>query len=115
MVAAFATIGAVPMQPHRLAKQLKKIVGKDAVLDRPEDLMLYEYDGGVDRGTPQIVCFPQTTEQVSQIARLATKENIPIVPRGGGPGRSGGPMGRLGGIVVGFPQINTFPKVYFAN
>ena len=50
-----------------LTHRLKKIVGKDAVLDRPEDLMLYEYDGGVDRGMPQYVCFPQTTEQVSQI------------------------------------------------
>src|SRR5437868_8455615 len=115
MVAAFATIGAVPMQPHRLAKQLKKIVGKDAVLDRPEDLMLYEYDGGIDRGTPHVVCFPQTTEQVSQIARLATKEGVPIVPRGAGTGLSGGSIARQGGITLGFSRMNKILEIDVAN
>jgi glycolate oxidase len=101
----------IPMQFHRLVKQLKKIVGKDGVLDHPEDLMLYEYDGGVDRGTPQAVCFPQTTEQVSQIARLATKENVPIVPRGAGTGLSGGAIARQGGIVIGFSRMNKILEI----
>ena len=47
--------------------QLRKIAGRDAVLDRPEDLMLYEYDAGVRKCTPAAVVFPQSTEQVSQI------------------------------------------------
>src|SRR5438128_11932003 len=99
----------------RLAKQLKKIVGKDAVLDRPEDLMLYEYDGGVDRGTPQIVCFPQTTEQVSRIARLATAEKVPIVPRGAGTGLSGGELARQGGIIIVVLRMNKILWVYIPN
>ena len=103
------------MRSHRLAKQLKKIVGKEAVLDRAEDLMLYEYDGGVDRGTPQVVCFPQTTEQVSQIARLATKENVPIVPRGAGTGLSGGSIARQGGIVIGFSRMNKILEIDIPN
>src|SRR4051812_5014964 len=103
------------MRFQRLAKQLKKIVGKDAVLDRPEDLMLYEYDGGIDRGTPQIVCFPQTTEQVSQIARLATSEKIPIVPRGAGTGLSGGSIARMGGIVIGFSRMNKILEIDIPN
>jgi glycolate oxidase len=103
------------MEFNRLAKQLKKIVGKDAVLDRAEDLMLYEYDGGIDRGTPQIVCFPQTTEQVSQIARLATTENIPIVPRGAGTGLSGGSIARMGGIVIGFSRMNKILEIDIPN
>src|SRR3954470_1191105 len=103
------------MWSNRVTKQLKKIVGKDAVLDRPEDLMLYEYDGGVDRGTPQIVCFPQQTEQVSQIARLATSENIPIVPRGAGTGLSGGSIARMGGIVIAFSRMNKILEIDVPN
>jgi glycolate oxidase len=103
------------MRPSDLAKKLKKIIGRDAVLDRPEDLMLYEYDGGVDRGTPQIVCFPQTTEQVSAIMRLATKVGVPIVPRGAGTGLSGGSIARQGGIVLGFSRMNKILEIDLAN
>src|SRR3954471_23006103 len=103
------------MQYSRLAKQIRKIVGKDAVLDRPEDLMLYEYDGGVDRGTPNIICFPQTTEQVSKIMQLATKAGVPIVPRGAGTGLSGGSIARKGGIVLGFSRMNKILEIDIAN
>ena len=46
------------MRLAAIAKQLRKTLGRDAVLDRPEDLMLYEYDAGVARATPGIVVFP---------------------------------------------------------
>jgi glycolate oxidase len=98
-----------------LVDQLKKIVGRDAVLDRPEDLMMYEYDGGVDRGLPQLVCFPQTTDQVSKIMRLATKRRIPIVPRGAGTGLSGGAIARQGGIIIGFSRMNKILEIDLEN
>ena len=34
--------------------------------------MLYEYDAGMRKSTPGAVVFPQNTEQVSQIMRLAS-------------------------------------------
>jgi glycolate oxidase len=58
---------------------LRAIVGHDAVLDRPEDLMLYEYDAGVRKSTPGAVVFPQNAQQVSQIMRVASAAKIPIV------------------------------------
>src|SRR5215475_3975198 len=67
-----------------ILRQLKKIAGKDTVLDRPEELMLYEYDAGVDKHRPGAVVFAQTTQQVSQIMRLASDKKIPVVPRGAG-------------------------------
>ena len=103
------------MRAADLAKKLKKIVGRDAVLDRPEDLMLYEYDGGVDRGTPEVVCFPQTTAQVAEIMRLATKNGVPIVPRGAGTGLSGGSIARAGGIVLGFSRMNKILEIDLGN
>ena len=99
----------------KLAKELRRIVGKDAVLDRPEDLMLYEYDGGVDRGSPDVVCFPHTTEQVSQIMKLATRLGVAIVPRGAGTGLSGGSIAREGGIVIGFSRMNKILEVDLEN
>ncbi len=88
-----------------LAKQLGRIVGPEAVLSRPEDVMLYEYDGGISVGTPEYVVFPETTEQVSQIARLASQTGTPLVPRGAGTGLSGGAIPRQGGIVLVFTRM----------
>src|SRR4051812_10866565 len=99
------------MWPFSILSRLKRIVGADAVLHRRDDLMLYEYDGGVDRGTPEYVCFPQTTVQVSAILRLASERGIPIVPRGAGTGLSGGAIARRGGIVLGFSRMNRILEI----
>ena len=98
-----------------VVKRLKKIVGADSVLEHEEDLMLYEYDGGFSRGTPRAVVFPQTTEQVSRIMRLAVEARVPIVPRGAGTGLSGGSIARTGGIVLGFSRMNRILEVDLAN
>ena len=44
-----------------IVRQLKKIAGADAVLDTPEELMMYEYDAGVDKSRPGAVVFAQNT------------------------------------------------------
>jgi glycolate oxidase len=98
-----------------VVKRLKKIVGADSVLEREEDLMLYEYDGGFSRGTPRAVVFPRTTEQVSAIMRLAVESGVPIVPRGAGTGLSGGSIARTGGIVLGFARMNRILEIDLAN
>ena len=98
-----------------LVKRLKKVVGRDAVLDRPEDLMLYEYDAGVTRGTPRAVVFPQSTEHVAAIMRLASEAQVPIVPRGAGTGLSGGSITRHGGIILGFSRMNKILEIDLEN
>jgi glycolate oxidase len=98
-----------------VASKLRKIVGRDAVLDRAEDLMLYEYDGSLARGTPKYVVFPQTTEHVSEIVRLAGREGLAIVPRGAGTGLSGGSIARNGGIILAFARMNRILSIDVAN
>jgi glycolate oxidase len=98
-----------------LVDHLRKIAGSDAVLDRPEDLMLYEYDAGVRKSTPGAVVFPQNTDQVSQIMRFATSERIPVVARGAGTGLSGGSIATEGGVVVAFSRMNRILEVDVEN
>ena len=40
---------------------LRRIVGESWVLSDPDDLLLYEYDGSVDRALPDAVVFPDST------------------------------------------------------
>ncbi len=93
----------------------RKIAGRDAVLDRPEDLMLYEYDAGIRKSTPGIVVFPQTTQQVSEIMQVATSARIPVVARGAGTGLSGGAISQEGGIVIVFTRMNRVLEVDAEN
>ncbi len=95
--------------------QLRKIAGRDAVLDRPEDLMMYEYDAGVRKRTPTAVVFPQTTEHVSQIMKLANSAGFPVVPRGAGTGLSGGAISPEGGVVLAFARMNRILEVDAEN
>ncbi|HEU5232716.1 MAG TPA: FAD-linked oxidase C-terminal domain-containing protein [Terriglobales bacterium] len=98
-----------------IANKLRKIVGSDAVLDRPEDLMLYEYDGSLARGAPRYVVFPQSTQHVSEIVKLANREGLTIVPRGAGTGLSGGSIARKGGIILAFARMNRILEIDVPN
>ncbi len=103
------------MNVPALAKQLRSALGDEAVLHQPEDLMLYEYDAGLAKGTPELIVFPQTTEHVSCIVRLAAQAGIPIVPRGAGTGLSGGSVPRQGGIVMVFSRMRKILEIDVAN
>ncbi|HXB19880.1 MAG TPA: FAD-linked oxidase C-terminal domain-containing protein [Candidatus Solibacter sp.] len=94
---------------------LKKIAGPDAVLDRPEDLMLYEYDAGVDKSRPGAVVFPQNTEQVSRVLRLAHEKKVPVVPRGAGTGLSGGAIASKEAIVLSLSRMNRILEIDIPN
>ena len=77
--------------------------------------MLYEYDAGIRKSTPGAVVFPQTTEQVSQIMRLASSVQMPVVARGAGTGLSGGAISQSGGIVIAFSRMNRILEVDVEN
>jgi glycolate oxidase len=89
-----------------LLRELEKLLGSESVLFQPEEVLLYEYDGSVEKGRPEAVVFPTTTQEVSQIVKLAAKYNVPIVGRGAGTGLSGGALARAGGLMLVFSRMN---------
>ncbi len=95
--------------------KLRKALGRENVLDKTGDVMLYEYDAGVDKGTPGAVVFPATTEDVAAIVRIAAAEGVSIVPRGAGTGLSGGAISREGGIVIVFTRMNKILEIDLEN
>ncbi len=96
-------------------RELKKLLGPAAVLHRPEDLLLYEYDGSVEKGRPDAVVFPSSTEEVSRVVKLAAQHEIPIVGRGAGTGLSGGALARNGGIMIAFARMNRILELDLEN
>ena len=98
-----------------IGERLRSIVGTQAVLDRPDDIMMYEYDGGLQKSRPEAVVFPSTTEEVVDIVKLAAAENVPLLARGAGTGLSGGAIPLSGGIVLSTARMNQILELDYEN
>ncbi|NVM35330.1 MAG: FAD-binding oxidoreductase [Candidatus Lokiarchaeota archaeon] len=60
------------------------------------------------QGVPDLVIRPNSTEEISEILKIANEENIPVIPRGGGDCEFGGskPIGDTG-IVLDTKSMNS--------
>ena len=103
------------MVPSAVMERIAALAGPHGFLDRPEDLALYEYDGGIDKHPPDLVVFPRNTEEVSQIVRIAREFQMPLVGRGAGTGLSGGAIACQGGIMIAFARMNRILEIDLAN
>jgi glycolate oxidase len=100
---------------RRIVKELEAIVGRANVIYHPEDLLVYEYDGSIDKAMPEAVVFPASTGEVSRVVSLAYREGIPVVGRGSGTGLSGGAIASQGGIQVALTRMRRILEVDTAN
>ena len=94
-----------------LVADLKNIVGGGYVLDDKADLLVYEYDGSIDRGSPVVIVLPASATEISSVLKLARAQSIPVVARGAGTGLSGGAIAEQGGIVISMARMNKILEV----
>ncbi|MSO21186.1 MAG: FAD-binding protein [Acidobacteria bacterium] len=96
-------------------RDLAAIVGARAVLSQPDDLLLYEFDGSVDRAMPNAVALPATAGEVVALVRWARQNGVVIVPRGAGTGLSGGAVAVHGGLMMGFARMKEIVAIDLGN
>src|SRR5207253_6754167 len=85
----------------QLAETLRAVVGHDAVLSEPDELLVYECDGlPQHKHPPRAVVFPNSTEEASEVLALLHDEGVSFAPRGAGTGLSGGALAVDRGIVI---------------
>ncbi|MFZ7103046.1 MAG: FAD-binding oxidoreductase [Peptococcaceae bacterium] len=94
-----------------MLNDLQKIVGRENVISAYEDRICYSYDGTFQRGIPDVVVFPGTTEEVAKIIKFANKEEIPVYPRGAGTGLSGGSVPQARGIALVLTRMNKIKEI----
>ena len=99
----------------KLLKSLQGVVGEKNVVYHHDDLLVFEYDGSIDRGMPNAVVFPNSTDEVSSVVKLARSAGVPVVGRGTGTGLSGGAIAPPGGIQIAFPRMNRVLEVDTGN
>lgn len=97
---------------EQVLNELTGIVGSEHVSDQQEELFIYSRDMGTMLPSfPDFVVMPDTTEEVRQIVLLANRENIPVVPMGGGLVLSGLTRPLKGGIVIDMKRMNRILEV----
>lgn len=93
-------------------KTLEAIVGKENVSTEEEELLIHAVDAYPSEWVkPDVVVWPENSEQVSQIVRYANSRTIPVVARGAGSGLSGNVVPIHAGIVISFRRMNKIIKI----
>ncbi len=60
---------------------------------------------------PEVVVQPADADGVSRVLRIAWENNVPVTPRGGGTGLSGGALPVRGGIVLSTKKLNRIIEI----
>jgi glycolate oxidase len=99
-----------------LLDRLRPIVGPDALLAAPSDLVVYECDGyTIAKNRPDVVVFPTTTEQVVQVVRVCNECGVPFLPRGAGTSLAGGCLPVGGGVMLALTRMKRILEVNYRD
>ena len=98
----------------QIVEKLEKIVGRENLVLDPDKMLDYSHDefslAEIAR-LPELVVKPRSTEEVSEILRLAEREKIPVTPRGGATGLCGGCVPSQAGIVLSLDKMKRIVEV----
>src|SRR5712691_2394731 len=96
----------------QLAKTLRAVLGCDAVLSEPDELLVYECDGlPQHKHAPRAVVFPESTEATAEVMRVLARFGVPFTPRGAGTGLSGGALALNRGVVIELARMRKILRV----
>lgn len=100
------------MTSSNLIDRLRDIVGRDAVLTSPSDLLVYECDGfTIEKNKPDVVVFPTSTEQIVQIVKTCNEHQVPFLARGAGTSLAGGCLPVGGGVMIALTRMKRILEV----
>jgi glycolate oxidase len=98
-----------------LAPAFIPIVGPDNVKTDDASRLAYGTDA-LKRGKPaDVVVLPANTQEVAAVVRICAAHRLPIVPRGGGTGYTGGSVPTHGGVVISLERMNRILEIDEAN
>lgn len=100
---------------QKIIDQIEAVVGKDGYSVEPAVLYTYGFDASIFHRTPDIVVQPRSTEQVSEIMKIAYANKIPVTPRGAGTGLCGSAVPIKGGIVMAMQRMNHIVRLSVAD
>ncbi len=90
----------------RIVALLLEALGRDAVIDAPEEVRAYECDALTAYKCPPLaVVLPSSTEEVSAALKICHREGVPVVPRGAGTSLAGGSLPTADSVILGVSRL----------
>ncbi len=95
-----------------LLHHLKSVVGDSFVYTDEEQINNYAHDETENlHFPPDIIVKPRTPEQIGAILSYCNTHHIPVTPRGGGTGLSGGALPVHGGVLLSVERMNEILEI----
>ncbi len=92
---------------EEVVSALTTLLSPDRVVTDKDALIQYGQDETEDYVfPPEVIVKPENASEVAGIMKLATEYGIPVTPRGGGTGLSGGALPVNGGICLSMERFN---------
>lgn len=99
--------------------EMSRIVGKDRARNDMFERRIYSHDLGsfpklfdlMFNFKPDCIVKPKSAEEISKIVKFASKERIPIIPRGGASWGMSGAIPIEGGIVLDMTNMNNILEI----
>ena len=95
--------------------ELIQVVGPGNCREAIEDRISFSFDAHTDESLPDMVLFPQTTEQIGAIMRIAHREVIPVTARGAGTSICGAPIPVRQGLILVLTKMHRILEVNTRN
>jgi glycolate oxidase len=98
---------------EKIIDELTRIVGNKNIITDKEKMESYSHDETPPQYAhmPEVVVIPKNAGEISRIIKIANNMLIPITPRGGGTGLSGGSIPVFGGIVLSLEKMNKIIEI----
>ncbi len=98
-----------------IVKEIEAITGPENVKTSLEERRCYSFDGRIDGAIPELIVFPSSARETSDILKLANKHRFPVIPRGQGTGLTGGSVPINGCVVLSFTRMNRILEIDAPN
>ncbi|HTR72120.1 MAG TPA: FAD-binding protein, partial [Solirubrobacteraceae bacterium] len=98
----------MPSTPEALTRELGRLIGPEHVLAGGTAAAPYDQDASNRpelKGHADAVVLPGSAEEAAAVVRWCYANDVPIVPRGGGTGLTGGAVPTEGGVVCSLERL----------
>jgi len=93
-----------------------RLLGADAVVSDPDEVLVYECDASTMRRAPaRAIVFPRGAEQVAAVVAECSRRGVPFLARGAGTGLSGGAVALERGVVIALNRMNRILAIDLPN
>ncbi len=92
--------------------EMRAVLPPERFSTRPSDLEAASRDEStLPPALPEAVAWPQTTEEVARLVRIACRHGVPLTARGAGSSLEGNPIPVSGGAVLDFTKMDQIVAV----